>query len=120
MTTRILPREEYGRLSAIDPDLDWNSLPSRTKVLVVERNGEIVGRWMALPVVHVETVWKADGAGAGVTRCLLEGMKHILDEEGVEGAWTSATDDRVRGILANLHAVKVPGDHYFLRLTCHS
>lgn len=116
MTTRLLPPSDWGlladtELGPIVPQLD----PARTQMLVVEDAGQIVGCWALMTVLHAEGVWIApahQGRGS-VARRLLRGMRQLLAGRPV---MTSALDDRVRGILAGLRAVPVPGDHFMVSL----
>ncbi len=60
VTTRILPREDYGRLAGTELEAVREQLPESASVVVVEDDGEIVGCWALMPVLHAEGVWIAE------------------------------------------------------------
>ncbi len=116
MTTRILPRDEYARLAGTELDAVWAHLPDATRVVVVERDGAIVGCHALLPCWHVEGLWIAPGARGrgGVARRLWRAVQDEARAIGVSAVLTAATDDRVRGLLAHVGATKVPGEAYLV------
>jgi hypothetical protein len=121
LSTRILPREEYERLKGTEVESVAAQLPDTARVVVVEREGRIVGTWTLLPIVHAECVWIAeDERGRGsVARRLLAGLSATAREVfGVGRVWTAARDEdtRTQDLIAALRGELVPGRHYVMPL----
>lgn len=114
MTTRTLPREEFGRLVGTELEAVAPILPPAATVLVVEDAGQIVGCWALFPVWHAEGLWIAPahrGKG-GVARRLLAGLRTAAHAQGARAVATAATDERVESMLDRLGAVALPGVHF--------
>lgn len=122
MTSRILPREEWARLVGTEAETVWPLLdPARAEVLVVEHDGDIVGTWILMNVVHAECLWIAPAHrhGVSVARRLWTLMRRTAAAMGVPVVATAAVTDEVRSLLDHVGAVKVAGDHYAMRIeTC--
>ena len=59
-TTRVLPPEEFHRLSSFPGPLQalqGTPDPEHTRVVVVEQDGQIVGYWVLFNAVHAEPLW---------------------------------------------------------------
>jgi len=115
MQSRLLDRDDWHRLSPDRLPVEARDLmPPETVVLVVERDGEIVASWIAMPVWHVEGVWVAPAhrKNATVAKRLLTGMRGVLRALGLRRVITHALDDEVRGLLAHLDATPLPGTAY--------
>lgn len=120
LETRVLPPDEWGRLVGMECETVVPHLrPGRDQVVVVERDGVIVGSWVLLWVLHAECVWVAPAVrgSRGVVRRLLEGMRAAARSLGVARVATAAQSDDVRRILDHLHAERLCGDHYMLDVT---
>ena len=119
LTTRELPHAEWHRLAGTELESVWPTVnPESSAVIVVEDDGQIVGAWMVLTVVHAEGVWIAPSYrnGGAVARRMLRGLRDVLARAGVAGVVTGAKDDMVAGYLGRLGAVPVPGPQYYLPL----
>lgn len=117
--TRILPRDEWPRLAGTEAEAVWPLLnPDTTRIVVVERDGEIVGCHVLLWVLHAECLWTAPAARGrgGVARRLWTAVQETVRAMGASGFMTAATDDRVRRLLAHVGAQRLPGDHYVMTL----
>ena len=117
MTTRVLPREEWGRLPGTElaqaaPQLA--ALGDDVQIVVVEHDGQIVGHWAVWRVVHLEGVWIAPAyrRTGGVARRLLRAVTDRVHALGAIWAWTGAETDDVRALLERLGATKFPYDTY--------
>lgn len=114
MTARVLPIEEWDRLDEkLDPILTELS-PVTSRVCVVEDdNGEIVARWLLIPLLHAECIWIAPEKRktARVGYRLLELMKRTARSLGFDRVQTAAIDDDVVKLLAHprIGAQIVPG-----------
>lgn len=117
MTSRLLPREEWHRLT----DTDIPSIvpyADDAQVVVVERGDRIVGAWAVLRVVHLEGVWIAPeyrGRGTVAARLLRAG----LDAARSWGRWAftgSQTPEVARLITRHLRGVRIPMDTYAISL----
>lgn len=119
MESRILPVAEWPRLVGTEAESIWPSLdPERTRIVVVEREGEIVGCHVLTWVLHAECLWTADAARGrgGVARRLWATVQRTIREMGASGVVTSALDERVKGLLAHVGAIPLPGDHFVIAL----
>jgi hypothetical protein len=79
MTTRILPPDEWHRLTGTElggVPLD----PANAVVVVVEEDEDIVGRWAFLRVIHAEGFWIAPEhqKRVAVFRHLLREMQDVV------------------------------------------
>jgi hypothetical protein len=115
--TRMLPPEEWSRLKGTEaepaiPHLD----PANTRVVVVEDDGQIVGCWVLVRVVHAEAVWIAPTHRTkfGVVRRLIAGMKTLARGWGAKGVVTAAVSDDVRRLIAKMGGAQLPGEAYVL------
>lgn len=114
MTSRVLPVEEWHRLDEeLDPILAELS-PVKSRVCVVEDDkGEIVARWLLVPLLHAECIWiapeKRKTGRVGLK--LLDLMKRTARSLGFERVMTAAIDDDVVKLLAHprIGAQIVPG-----------
>lgn len=115
LTSRALPREEWGKLSGSPLDV---ALPETASVIVVEDAGEIVGSWMALSVLHLHglNITADRQKHAAVFRRLLVEMSSLVRSYDATGAFTTAETDEVRSILETYGAEQVRGDGYVVRL----
>jgi hypothetical protein len=118
MTSRVLPRDEWPRLVGTEAGEIWPHLPEGSLPVVVEHDGAIVGCHVLIPYWHVECLWiapNARGRGA-VARRLWAAVRETARFMHVRTAFTAALDDRVRGLLEHVGAMKLPGDHYCVPL----
>lgn len=115
MNSRILPFDEWSKLAhteaaAVYPYLD----PARAHIVVVEQDGAIIGCHVLMDILHAECLW-IDPAFRGrtsVARRLWTRVQATAKALGVRTMVTSACDDRVRGLLEHVGAVKLNGDHF--------
>lgn len=120
MTSRVLPVDEWPKLAGTEAGAIWPSLdPTRTTVLVVETAGEIVGTWVLMNVVHAECLWIAPAhrGKVSVARRLWVAMRRAAQGMHVPIVATAAITDDVRALLEHVGAVKVPGDHYAMKVS---
>jgi len=116
--TRVLPYDEWERVrhTEIGPALDALD-PAKTKILVIEDDGEIIATWTEMIVIHCEGVWVKESHrnSAAVVRALFRGMRHLVQQEGAKVAWTTAITDTMSRMLRR--AVPVPGRHFLLNFS---
>lgn len=95
MTSRILPRDEWARLEGT---LLWpaaKSFAPESVVMVVERDGRIVGCAAYYPQWHLDGAWIApDVPPVGVGRRLLTMAKRVAQEYGIRSAWAMSMSPR--------------------------
>src|SRR5258708_3987314 len=98
MTTRILPATEWGRLIGTEAEVIWPHLvPERTTIVVVERDGQIVGCHVLSWLLHAECLWIAPQfrGRPSVARRLWLAVQHVArDYWHVPSFVTGAVDDR--------------------------
>lgn len=117
MTTRILPPAEWSRLADTEAGPVWPHLnQEKAQIIVVEKDGVIVGCQVIMTVQHIEALWIAPAFRhrSSVGRRLWDAVKRAARSDGSTAVFTSACDDRVRGLLAHLGAKKLAGDHYLV------
>jgi hypothetical protein len=128
LTRRILPPAEWPRLLIEQPE---NPLvaqlrvtgmpdPGATRIVVVERDGQIVASWMIFAAIHAEPVYvNVDARTPGVIKALLEQTVEALQEEKVTIAFgvIADVDLLVNAPMAHrLGFQKAPGELYFIRV----
>ena len=110
-TSRVLPPDEWDRLAGTELGELLDLLcPDNARVVVVEDGPDIVGRWVATPVWHVEGVWispKHRGK-TSVARRLWAAMSRVMQSVGARAAWTGAENDEIAGLMEKRGAVRVP------------
>lgn len=103
MITRVLPITEWDKLpESLDP-IVMKLLPSRSRVVVVEDDGEIVGHVLVFMIAHAECLEIAPKyrKKASVLRRLLKGMYAAANELGVDRVWAASVSAEMTGILAH-------------------
>lgn len=78
LTIRTLSPSEYARLGGIMPNDDWIPNSSTSVAIVAERDDEIIGFWIAQPVIHTEPVWIKRGERNGLVLGLMWRRMHSL------------------------------------------
>lgn len=117
MNSRILPPEEWPRLKGTEAEAVWPQLvPENTRVLVVEEDGEIVGAWVLLRVVHAECLWAAPShrGSLGVATRLLRGMWEIASKWGASRVVTGSTSPEVTGLIKRVGGEPMPCESFVL------
>ena len=101
LTTRVLPPEEWDRLTGEIGAVRDQLPPDRTTVLVVEDDGAIVGCWALLTIYHAEGVWvhPAYRKRTSVARRLWVGMWALVQSLGAESFVTGAHAPEIDALL---------------------
>lgn len=111
VTRRILPPDEWHRLTGTELETVWQILPvDRSCVLVVEDGDQIVGCWAFLTVLHAEGVYVAPAYRnrSSVARHLIRGMREIAKANGAETVWTGSTTEQVATFCKSLGGSEPP------------
>lgn len=100
MTRRWLPKDEWDKLAhtplaLFAPYMD----EKRTKVVVVEHEGEIIGCWAFMFVLHAEGLWKTPGHDRAVWKLLGEAVHEAASEFGVQAIMTGSTSETVTAMI---------------------
>lgn len=110
MTRRILPPEEWPRLTGTALDGQWPFLqPDRSRVVVVEnRDGEIVACWAFYLHLHAHGCWIRDDhrGKSAVARHLIKAMHEQADAAAAQTIWTGAEDTGIATMLTNLGGIE--------------
>lgn len=123
MTSRLLPREEWERLSkteleSVAPYIRAN--PNAEVFVVEDAGGDIVGCWALMQVWHAEGLWIAPELRrhGAVARALLKHLYALAEHFQIPGVMTAATTPDVAALLDDnrLGATRLPGQHYLLPL----
>jgi hypothetical protein len=80
MNIRLLEPDEYERLRGLaNPDDTWIPSPTESRILVAERDGEIIAFWGIQAEIHIEPVWvKPKERCGGWGRQMLEELRKII------------------------------------------
>lgn len=120
MRSRILPPVEWPRLAGTEAETIWPALnPARTRIVVVEQDGQIVGCHVLSLVLHAECLWihPAHRGRTGVARRLwgavLQTARCVFQAQTIA---TAATSDDVRRLLTHVGAIDLPGTHHVIPL----
>lgn len=120
LTTRILDPSEWPKLSGTEAGAVWPHLDqSIARVLVVERDAQIVACWVLMPVYHLEALWIAEDERkrSSVARRLWVGMCQLIQGLKIPKVVTSACSDDVMAMLERLDAEPLQGKHFVLRFS---
>ena len=123
MITRVLPPDEWSRLEGTEAGPLWTYLdPQRAEVLVVEEDGQIIGSWVLINMLHAECLWVAPAhrGRSAVLRRLFTGLVRVMTGGGIPTVWTASASPAVTAMLDHLGAQKIPGDHYAMRTWNHA
>lgn len=112
MTTRTLPVVEWPRLAKTLMATVWRQLdPAFAEVLVVERDGVIVGSVVLLSVLHAECL--SVEASTSVKRALWRALRSRVTAIGGRAVWGAAVDPPMQRLLER-HAEPIPGSHFLV------
>lgn len=116
MTTRILPPAEWPKLAGTEAETLWPTLdPEHARIVVVEREGEIVGCHVLFMVMHAECLWvHPDLRGKGVARQLWDAVQVEARSVGARGLITGAATDHVRNIMTHIGGSKMPVEQWMV------
>lgn len=117
MISRILPPEEWPRLSGTEAGTVWQHFdPEQTQVVVVEKDGRIVATWTVLRTVTVECLW-ADPeyrGSFGVTKRLLRGMREAATRWGARVVYTASASAHVTDLIRRFGGIPSPCETFIL------
>lgn len=110
ITARLLTAEDDWPAKLAGTELDGLGLTADNAwVIVVEQGDEVQGCWSAITQAHVEGLWLAPDAGAGVARALVSKMVEVLKGLGVGEVLTQALTPQVVELIEKAGGRKVPG-----------
>jgi hypothetical protein len=99
MITRILEASEYDRLKGLAHTDDWIPTDDTARVLVAEKDGEIIAFWVAQAEIHIEPLWiKPDERRGMLAKELLQGIKSMVSGK----CYAFTESDTVAGYLERL------------------
>ena len=107
MTSRLLPREEWARLAGTQLETVVPILPEGAKVMVIEKDAEILACVALYPLWHLEGLQIMAPAA---TRPLLEMIK--VQTADLSGVLSWAQEPLVGEFLTRLGAEVLPGQHF--------
>lgn len=115
MSVRVLPPDEWNRLSEIGPFATAQVLPDPVFATVIveedDQSGEIVGCWMVTSIMLLEGLWRREDRRKSPTgaRRLLFGMIDYLRNRRVKTAITAIQDAEVESLALKAGFHPVPG-----------
>ena len=117
MKSRILPKEEWGKLDVtglpqIGPTMD----PADVQVVVVEEDGKVVATMGLFRAVHLEGLWiDEDHKGkAGTVRALLRETFDAGRRFGAEWMWGTSETSRMASILEKMNGIEIPAKSFII------
>lgn len=113
-TSRILPPEEYYKLEAVGVPADSLPNPATSLVGVVECDGLIVARWIAMNVVMMEGLRVEEEFRniPGVARRIVAVMMEELRSKNIEAVLTIVQSPEVGGLAMTAGFEFIPGQLY--------
>jgi N-acyl-L-homoserine lactone synthetase len=117
LMTRTLPPDEWAKLAPTALEFVWETLRAGTDhVIVVEDEGQIVGCWTLIPVLHAEGIWihRDQQKRGNVARRLLTAMKAEAQSMGAQAVVTSSLTEEIADLAVRLGAEVLPGTHFVL------
>lgn len=109
ITYRQLPVEEYDRLIGLGPNDDWIPIPENGRVLVAEKDGQIVGFCALQIALHIDPLWVKDGEANGMTGARLWNMAvENLKENHINVFYVFAETGIAAGYLERLGLKRLP------------
>lgn len=120
ITQRILPVEEWGRVATLEPFASGGLPdPANWRIVVVERDGEIVGMSSLFDSVHWDLFWvaAAERGNPVVFRELVEGGVAVMAEYGIDLVHTTIPLGRpdLARMLERVGFTAAPGELYFFK-----
>lgn len=122
LTTRLLPPDEWEKLRAIEPykSKGLPGEPDDWRILVIEREGELVGTCALFTAVHWDNWWiapKLRGTG-GVLGALLRASVQLLAMAEIEQVYTGAArgDAEVEELLQHFGFAPAGGRLFVLEV----
>lgn len=120
MTSRVLPPEEWKRLTGTELEtvMPYLRADHDAHVIVVEEDGRLVGCWAMVRIWHAEGLFiSPDHRGkSAVARHLLRMLKRVGSALGVPGVMTASMSDDVTHLLNTYGATQLPGTHWLMPL----
>lgn len=118
LSARILPPEEWSRITHIAPFDQGLPNPDHWRIIAVEFDGEIVGCCSLFDTVHWDGWWidPAHQGKAGVFRELIRFGLEQLNAAGVEGVHTTVPNIRpdLQDLVKHFGFQEAPGKLYLL------
>lgn len=117
-TARLLPPEEYSKLETVGIPLEALPNPATSLAAVVEEDGRIIGRWLAINVVMFEglQIEESHRHVSGVARRLQETLIEALKARGIVAAITLITKPEVASLARHAGFIPLTGTLYQLDL----
>lgn len=115
MRARVLPPEEWEKVSDVPLLLNY-SKPEDVRVVVVEdKEGRVVGQMVVLRIAHLEGAWiDPEHRNAGVVGALLKKTCETAQPWANKHVLAGAADENMVRILARIGAVHLPLQFYAL------
>ena len=117
MTSRVLPFDEWGRLDGTDlEELAATTTPEHARMLVVERDGEIVGHCALVLIMHAAGAWVAPAhRKRGVVAGRLLALLKSVGTPHASGVVVSrAPDETKRLLVKHCRATVFPAEEHTL------
>lgn len=117
MRTRVLPPEEWSRLTLEQvPSVLPCIRPEEMEVIVVEDGDRIVACVSVMRMTHLDGVWVAPEyrGNAGVGRRLLRGMRESAERWCESFLAAGASNEHAENLIEKMGGIRMPMDHYVI------
>lgn len=117
---RILPPEEWWRVEHLEPFATGGlPNPANWRIVVVERDGEVVAMCSLFDTVHWDLFWIAESERTNpvVVKDLVEGGVQVMDDYQIDMVHTTVPLGRpdLGEMLERLGFAPAPGELYFFK-----
>lgn len=115
----VLPDDEWDRIDRECPDspmagVDRSSMLGH--LIVLERDGQIVGHWPLMLAWHAEPLYiRPDARTVSGVRELIHAVQRTIGEESIPVAFAVMEDQAVAKMAARLGFQPVPGTVYYAK-----
>ena len=120
ITSRILPPDEWTRVTHIEPFASGGlPNPENWRIVVIERDGAIVAACSLFDTVHWDMFWvdEAERGNPVVFKALVEGGVQVMAEYHIDMVHTTIPLDRpdLQRMLERVGFQPAPGSLYYFK-----
>lgn len=115
MKARVLPREEWHRLSITGAPVICSTLrPEDAEVIVIEEGDKIIATMEAFRATHFDGLWidPEYRGNAGVGRRLIKAGIESVGKWATDWVWGASGSEHMDDVLERLGGIKTPVTSY--------
>ena len=109
-----MPYNEWHKLESTNAKDLWRSFREGVQTpVVIERDGQIVGQMVLMPVLHAECaeIVESERNGLAFGRLWQAARKIAVEEFKVRSVWVSAIEEPMISLMEHAEGTPVPGIH---------